>query len=94
MADPSGFPVNRSSELISRLRSTAANHCLEIEEERHQEAVDESKRLKELEHYAKRRKREKDNNIAASTATQTMKLRSARGKRASQSMQLDTHHGP
>lgn len=71
--------IDASEDHIVRLREIAETHLREIDQERQRETEAETKKIQDLERYAKRR-RSKEDQQAASSPTQTPKMRSAQGK--------------
>ncbi|KIW88128.1 uncharacterized protein Z519_11239 [Cladophialophora bantiana CBS 173.52] len=78
--DRGGAPTpSVSSDSIDHLRRVAENHLKEIDEERQQEQKEEMKRTQDLEHYAKHRKRGKEDRPIMPSEVPVPKMRSAQG---------------
>ncbi|EXJ53661.1 poly(A) polymerase [Cladophialophora psammophila CBS 110553] len=76
--DRGGAPMpSFSLDSIDHLRRVAENHLKEIDEERQQEQKEEMQRTQDLEHYAKHRKRGKEDKPIMPSEVPVPKMRSA-----------------
>lgn len=80
MAGESEKELENPADTIQHLRGIAERHLRQIDEEKEQDERDDLRRLEELQHYAKPRRRNKTADVPSSTSTTGPKMRSAQGR--------------
>ena len=71
---------NPESRSLNQLRTLAQQHLQEIDQDKTQEQEDDTRKMRDLERYAKRRRGEKPAMEPATEYTPLPKMRTAQGK--------------